>query len=104
MRPFAGQARLLAGFPGEGCRLAGKRTYHSQGHVSMAASDPAIPASTGGHLLRILGLAFGLAVMVGMTIGMGILRTPGEIAALVPSTSIFLLTWVLGAAYAILGP
>ncbi len=33
-----------------------------------------------GHLLRILGVGFGLAVGVGNTIGGGILRTPGEVA------------------------
>lgn len=56
-----------------------------------------------GHLLRVLGVAFGLAVLVGNTIGMGILRTPGEVAARVPSVSLFLLVWVLGAGYALLG-
>ncbi len=60
-------------------------------------------ASTAGKLLRVLGLAFGLAAMVGLTIGMGILRTPGEVAAKVPSESLFLMVWVLGACYALLG-
>ena len=60
-------------------------------------------ASTAGKLLRVLGLAFGLAAMVGLTIGMGILRTPGEVAAKVPSESLFLMVWVLGAGYALLG-
>ncbi len=33
------------------------------------------------HRLRqILGLGFGLAVIIGNTIGAGILRTPGEVA------------------------
>lgn len=69
----------------------------------MAVADPASPSTTRGHLLRVLGVAFGLAVMVGMTIGMGILRTPGEIAALVPSASVYLMIWILGAVYALLG-
>jgi len=51
----------------------------------------------------VLGLAFGLAVLVGNTIGMGILRTPGEVAALLPSVPLFMLVWVAGAAYALLG-
>src|SRR5205807_5023952 len=34
-----------------------------------------------GTLLRVLGVGFGLAVTIGGTIGMGILRTPGEVAA-----------------------
>jgi APA family basic amino acid/polyamine antiporter len=56
-----------------------------------------------GRLLRVLGVAFGLAVLVGNTIGMGILRTPGEVAARVPSVWLFLLVWILGAGYALLG-
>ena len=52
---------------------------------------------------QFLRYAFGLAVLVGNTIGMGILRTPGEVAARVPSTTWFLLVWVLGACYALLG-
>lgn len=54
-------------------------------------------------LLRVLGLAFGLAVLVGNTIGMGILRTPGEVAAQVPSVPLFMGVWIAGAAYALLG-
>ncbi len=38
-----------------------------------------------GRLRRVLGLGFGLAVSVGGTIGVGILRTPGLVAAQVQS-------------------
>ena len=38
-----------------------------------------------GRLLDILGLGFGLAGAVGGTIGAGILRTPGLVAAQLPS-------------------
>src|SRR3954454_21525081 len=38
------------------------------------APDPAAPP--GGQLLRILGAGFGIAVIIGGTIGVGILRTP----------------------------
>lgn len=54
-------------------------------------------------LLRILGLAFGLAVVVGNTIGAGILRTPGDIAGLLPATWAFLGIWIVGGVYALLG-
>ncbi|MCU1286210.1 MAG: hypothetical protein JWO13_2560 [Acidobacteriales bacterium] len=47
-------------------------------------------------LLRILGLAFGLAVTVGNTIGAGILRTPGDIAGYLPSATLFLGIWIIG--------
>ena len=56
-----------------------------------------------GHLLRILGVAFGLAVIVGGVIGMGILRTPGEVAARLPDARLFLAAWLLGGLYALLG-
>ncbi|HWV95349.1 MAG TPA: APC family permease, partial [Vicinamibacterales bacterium] len=56
-----------------------------------------------GSLLRVLGVAFGLAVLVGNTIGMGILRTPGEVAARLPSVPLFMAVWILGAVYAFLG-
>jgi APA family basic amino acid/polyamine antiporter len=55
------------------------------------------------RLLRILGLWFGLAVTVGNTIGGGILRTPGDIASLLPSPWMFVGIWVIGALYAFLG-
>lgn len=40
--------------------------------TALASSQPK------GRLLRILGVSFGIAVIVGDTIGSGILRTPGE--------------------------
>jgi basic amino acid/polyamine antiporter, APA family len=64
---------------------------------------PERPRATAGSLLRVLGVAFGLAIVVGNTIGMGILRTPGEVAAHLPSVPLFLGIWVVGAAYALLG-
>jgi APA family basic amino acid/polyamine antiporter len=55
------------------------------------------------RLLRVLGLWFGLAVTVGNTIGGGILRTPGDIASLLPNPWLFIGIWVVGGAYALLG-
>ena len=54
-------------------------------------------------LLRILGLAFGLAVVVGSTLGIGILRAPGLVAAQVSSPSIILGLWLAGGLYTLLG-
>jgi basic amino acid/polyamine antiporter, APA family len=51
----------------------------------------------------VLGLGFGLAVTIGGTIGMGILRTPGEVAAQLPTRSLFIGIWILGGVYALLG-
>ncbi|MGB7583554.1 MAG: APC family permease [Terriglobales bacterium] len=53
-----------------------------------------------GHLLRILGVAFGIAVIVGGTVGTGILRTPGEVAAGLHSSVLVMAVWVIGGIYA----
>ena len=54
-------------------------------------------------LLAVLGVAFGLSIIIGNTVGSGILRTPGEIAQHLPSVPLFLSVWVVGAVYAALG-
>jgi APA family basic amino acid/polyamine antiporter len=56
--------------------------------------------TTRGQLLRVLGVSFGLAVTIGNTIGMGILRTPGEIAAQLPNTYLFMAVWLAGGVFA----
>jgi APA family basic amino acid/polyamine antiporter len=58
---------------------------------------------TQGHLLRVLGVGFGLAVIIGNTIGAGIFRAPGSIAGQLPSPTPFLLVWIAGGLYAFLG-
>jgi basic amino acid/polyamine antiporter, APA family len=60
-------------------------------------------AADTGKLLRVLGVGFGLAVTIGGTIGMGILRTPGEVAAQLPTAKLFIGVWILGGLYALLG-
>ena len=55
------------------------------------------------RLLSVLGVAFGLAVGVGNTIGAGILRTPSEVAGQLPTVPLYFLVWILGALYALLG-
>ena len=54
-------------------------------------------------LLRILGLTFGLAVILGGTIGVGILRTPGTVAAELGSRTLILAVWTLGGLYTLIG-
>ena len=53
----------------------------------------------GSHskLLRVLGLIFGVAVVVGGMVGQGILRTPGIVANAVRSSEAILLLWIVGA-------
>lgn len=50
-----------------------------------------------------LGVAFGIAIGIGSVIGVGILRTPGEVAALVPNPLLIMLCWLLGGVYVLLG-
>ncbi len=61
------------------------------------------PTERRGRLLRVLGVGFGLAVIIGNTIGAGIFRTPGSIAELLPSFWLFLSVWVVGGLYALIG-
>ena len=61
------------------------------------------PARSTGSLLRILGVTFGVAVTLGNSIGAGIMRTPSQIAARVPSEWLIMLAWTLGAIYSLLG-
>ena len=56
-----------------------------------------------GHLLRVLGVGFGVAVIIGNTIGAGIFRAPGTIAEQLPATVPFLVVWLAGGLYALLG-
>lgn len=49
-----------------------------------------------------LGVGFGLAVTIGDTIGAGILRTPGEIAAHLPNPFLFIAVWIIGGLYALM--
>lgn len=56
-----------------------------------------------GHLLKILGVGFGIAVGIGGTIGVGILRNPSGVAAQLGSFWMIMLAWSLGGLYCLLG-
>lgn len=56
-----------------------------------------------GKLLTVLGIGFGIAVTIGNAVGAGILRTPGVIAGHLHTFWPFMLAWVAGGAYALLG-
>jgi amino acid transporter len=49
------------------------------------------------HLLKILGVTFGVAVAIGQIIGSGILRSPSIIAGQVPGVALIIGLWMLGA-------
>jgi Amino acid transporters len=46
---------------------------------------------------------FGLAMVVGATVGGGVLRTPGEIAAALPVPALFMAVWIFGGIVTLLG-
>jgi APA family basic amino acid/polyamine antiporter len=54
-------------------------------------------------LRRILGLGFGVAMVFGGSVGVGILRLPGTLAASLGNAHLIVLFWVLGGIYALLG-
>jgi APA family basic amino acid/polyamine antiporter len=57
----------------------------------------------GERLPRRLGLASAVAVLVGITIGSGIFRTPAVVAERVDATGLFVAGWVLGGGLALAG-
>lgn len=63
--------------------------------MSSVATPAVLPAR--GHLLKILGVTFGVAVAIGQIIGSGILRSPSIIAGEVPGIALILGLWTLGA-------
>jgi len=67
----------------------------------MATTSTAPPAAP-NTLRRVLGLGFGLAVIVGSTLGIGILRTPGMVAGQLGSAPAILLVWLIGGFYTLL--
>jgi basic amino acid/polyamine antiporter, APA family len=71
--------------------------------TATSVEQTAATAPSRGRLLQVLGVAFGIAIIVGNTIGSGILRTPSSVAGLLPSPGMFLLAWIAGGAYALLG-
>lgn len=71
----------------------------------MARADmtEATPPSASHRLRRVLGVGFGVAVIVGSTLGIGILRTPGMVAGALHSASTTLVVWIAGGLYTLLG-
>jgi APA family basic amino acid/polyamine antiporter len=68
---------------------------------AVSAVRPDAPSS--GRLLRLLGVGFGVAVTIGGMVGVGILRTPGAVAAPLPHVGLIALAWAAGSAYALFG-
>jgi APA family basic amino acid/polyamine antiporter len=62
-----------------------------------------LQAERRGRLLRVFGVGFGIAGAIGATIGAGILRTPGLVAAQLGDATLIIAAWILGGVYAMLG-
>jgi APA family basic amino acid/polyamine antiporter len=60
-------------------------------------------ARSGGGLLKVLGMWFGIAAAVGNTIAAGIVRSPGDIAQWLPNIYLFFGVWIIGGLYALVG-
>ncbi|MBM3789479.1 MAG: APC family permease [Acidobacteria bacterium] len=73
------------------------------GERLVGSDDGSDEIGQNGRLLRILGVGFGIAVTVGGTIGVGILRTPGMVAEQLGSPWLIAMIWVCGGLYALLG-
>jgi APA family basic amino acid/polyamine antiporter len=59
-------------------------------------------SNTPDYPRRILSTGFTLAVTIGGIIGLGILRTPGEVAAIAPNPYLFVSLWVVGGLFVLL--
>lgn len=59
-------------------------------------------SDTQHHPKRMLSSGFTLAVTIGGIIGLGILRTPGEVAAVAPDPLLFVFLWALGGLFILL--
>ena len=65
-------------------------------------TETRLPDTDRGHLLRVLGVAFGVAVVVGGTVGQGILRTPGVVAEGVQVPALIIALWAVGGLVALI--
>jgi APA family basic amino acid/polyamine antiporter len=54
-------------------------------------------------LRRILGIGFGLALVFGTMVGVGILRLPGAVAAALGDRTLIMFAWGLGGLYSLMG-
>ena len=70
--------------------------------IAETPSGPLPSRKDKGKLLQVLGVGFGIAVAVGNSISVGIVRTPGSIAAILPNAWLFIAVWIGGALYALL--
>ena len=59
--------------------------------------------SNNNQLKKALGVSFGIAILIGGTIGVGILRTPGAIAGMLDNYWLIIACWIFGGIYVLIG-
>lgn len=79
-------------------RVAAAAEHHAIDEAALAS-----PSAGANKLLRVLGVGFGIAVVVGGTIGTGILRVPGPVAALLNDPALIIAVWMASGMYVLLG-
>ena len=65
-------------------------------------ASTAADTTPGSGLRRALGTGFAISAVLGTIIGLGILRTPGEIAAVFPDPLLFTMLWVVGGIFVLM--
>ncbi len=70
---------------------------------SSSSTTPPAASLNRGRLLQVLGVWFGVSAAIGNAIAAGIVRTPGDIAQVLPKAWLFLGVWVVGGMYALFG-
>ena len=78
--------------------FAARREHPSE----MIDAAPETHSAQKDKLLRILGLGFGVAVVIGGVIGVSIFRLPGLVATLLGKTWLILLVWTLSGIFTFL--
>jgi basic amino acid/polyamine antiporter, APA family len=72
-----------------------------------SSTSTVLPTTDGarsrGRLLQVLGVWFGVSAAIGNSIAAGIVRTPGDIAQVLPSAWLFMGVWIVGGLYALFG-
>src|SRR6202521_2869055 len=87
----------------DGCVSRIPRDLTLSGTSEVSSTVSSSPAVGRGRLLQVLGMWFGMAAAIGNTIAAGIVRTPGDVAKLLPNAWMFLGVWILGGLYAFSG-
>ena len=86
------------------CAAIQVKTAHGRIITFFVCYSPAVRrAPPDSELVRAIGLPSAVLLVIGSVVGSGIFLTTGMMAVTLPSTSLLLLAWVLGGAFALAG-